>query len=154
MSLQFQKILEDMSEQLGYTQLNRLGSGHLEAIHPNGARVRLPFTPRNEWREKRNARAALERGAGRKLPRDNSGKTRGQGKVEGWTNSYQGAKSKKAQARERFVERVKEIDAEIRKVIEVNTRKNYEQAKRLFEKRREVVVEASEQGIRIDQFMI
>ena len=154
MSLQFQKILEDMAKQLGYTELNRLGSGHLEAIHPNGARVRLPFTPRNEWREKRNARAALERGAGRKLPRDNSGKPRAVGKADGWTETYRSTRSEKSQARQRFVARIKEIDAEIRKAIELNTTESYEQAKRLFEERREVVISASEYGIKIRDFMI
>lgn len=68
--MQYRKLMEGMAKELGFTEVHRLGGGHLEAIHPNGKRVRLSITPRNEWREKRNGRAALERAAGRKLPRD------------------------------------------------------------------------------------
>lgn len=155
MSLQFKKLIEDMADQLGYTEINRLGSGHLEAIHPNGAKVRLPLTPRNEWREKRNSRALLERGAGRKLPRDNSGKVKCRTpKKEGFIDTYASQKSEHSLERDRIFAEVEALDAKVRDLARENTYRSYAKAKDLMFKRTSIDKEAAAKGIRIHEFML
>lgn len=154
MSLQFKKLVEGMAKQLGYTEVNRLGSGHLEAIHPNGAKVRLPFTPKNEWREKRNARAVLERAAGQKLPRSNSGKAKGARRKKGFTDTGRTYRSEYTLERDEIIQQVKDLDAQIRSEINSYTDESYEQAKKLLYQRSLLEQRAAKKSIRIREFRL
>lgn len=145
MSTAFKKSIEQVAGQLGYSEVRHLGSGHLEAIHPNGARVRLPFTPRNEWRESRNARAALERAAGRKIPRANAAKFRATApRQEGLTDPAPTFTPVKDQGREKVAAQLAELDEKIRRAKATGDRLN---AKGLMAVRRSVAKEAEAAGL-------
>lgn len=70
MRADYEKKLREAAYQLGFLPLTRTRSGHLLAVHPEGKRVYLSGTPRNERRGLKNGLAEMERAAGRKLPRE------------------------------------------------------------------------------------
>jgi hypothetical protein len=60
------------AERLGFRPAGHTGKGHPRLTNGNGDSVTVPLTP-SDFRSQRNALARMERLAGEKLPRPNSG---------------------------------------------------------------------------------
>lgn len=113
----FSRWAWSVAQKLGFTGIEKTGSGHYKFLHPSVRFVYVPATPHNEWRERKNVQAELEKTSGRKIPRPNSGRVKGQRRKKSFRDLPPSRMSARTARMTDLTDDLEHVDDQIRSLI-------------------------------------